>query len=494
MDLEAYDAADATALARAVRRGDTTPEALLETAMTRIEERNAATNAVVHRMYDEARSAVAAGLPDGPFRGVPFLLKDLGAHWAGVPTSGGSRLLRRHVPDTDSEIVLRYRRAGLVVLGKTNTSELGIMGVTEPEAFGATRNPWDLGRTPGGSSGGSAAAVAAGMVPAAHAGDGGGSIRIPASACALVGLKPTRGRTPEEATHGEGWSGLVVQHAVCRSVRDSAGLLDVIAGALPGAWHRASAPERPFAEEVGRDPGRLRIAVCRGSILGRENHPDCMAAVDDAATLLEGLGHHLEEASPPLQRHALVRSYLTIVAANIALEVAAAEALVARAATTDDFEPGTLLLRDVGRRFSAFELVERMHVVEQATATLTAFFDRYDLWLTSTTARPPAQIGAYLPSRAERGLLALLRRAPARRALERVLDELADRQLEALPNTQLFNMTGHPAIGLPLHWNPQGLPIGIQLAAPQGDEATLLRVATQLEQARPWNERRPSFG
>lgn len=491
MDSQAYDAADATALAAAIECGETTPEALLEIAMTRVEERNRAINAVIYRMYDEAKTAIAAGLPNGPFRGVPFLLKDLGANWAGLPTSAGSRLLRRQPALSDSAIVRRYRRAGLVVMGKTNTPELGIMGVTEPQAFGPTRNPWNLGRTPGGSSGGSAAAVAAGIVPAAHASDGGGSIRIPASACGLVGLKPTRGRTSEDAAYGEGWSGLVVSHVVCRSVRDCAGLLDVTAGPLPGARHTLPSPERPFASEVGRDPGRLRIAVHPGSILGRENHPDCVAAVHDAAALLRDLGHEVEVTAPALPRQALVRAYLLIVAANVAAEVSAAEALVGRPVTTDDFEPGTLLLRDVGRKFSAAELVEHLHVVERATVTIVEFFSRYDLWLTSTMARPPAEIGAFLPSAAERGVLALLRRAPAKAALRRILDELADEQIEALPNTQLFNMTGQPAISLPLSWSTQGLPIGVQLAGRFGDEATLLRIAHQLEQARPWADRRP---
>ena len=491
MEFTSYDAADATSLAEAVARGETSPENLLEIAMVRLEERNRAINAVTRTMYDEARAAIAAGLPDGPFRGVPFLLKDLGAHWAGLPTSAGSRLLRQYPAAFDSEIVRRFRRAGLVVIGKTNTPELGIMGVTEPEAFGPTRNPWNLGRTPGGSSGGSGAAVAAGIVPAAHANDGGGSIRIPASACGLVGLKPSRGRTPEDTAYGEGWSGLVSSHVLCRSVRDCAGLLDAIAGPVAGARHALSSPERPFREEVGREPGRLRIAVHPGSILGRENHPDCITAVDDVAALLKDLGHDVELAAPPLPRQALVRAYLTIVSANVAAEVAAAEAIVGRSVTTDDFEPGTLLLRDIGRKASAAELVEHLHVVERAAATLVDFFSRHDLWLTSTMARPPAEIGAFLPSAAERGVLALLRRAPARPALRRVLDELADEQIEALPNTQLFNMTGQPAISLPLHWNAQGLPIGVQLAARFGEEATLLRIAHQLERARPWTDRRP---
>jgi amidase len=492
VDFESYDDADATALAAAVEQGETSPEALLEIAMTRVEERNQAINAVIVRMYDEAKAAIAAGLPEGPFRGVPFLLKDLGAHWAGLPTGSGSRLLRRHPAAADSEIVRRFRRAGLVVIGKTNTPELGIMGVTEPESFGPTRNPWNHGRSPGGSSGGSAAAVAAGIVPAAHANDGGGSIRIPASACGLVGLKPTRGRTPEDTAYGEGWSGLVVSHVVCRSVRDCAGLLDATAGPVAGARHTLPAPERPFADEVGREPGRLRIAVHPGSILGRENHPDCVAAVNEAASLLRDLGHDVELAAPPLPRHALVRAYLSIVSANVAAEVAAAEAMIGRPVTTDDFEPGTLLLRDIGRKCSAAELVEHFHVIERTAFTLSEFFSHHDLWLTSTMARPPAEIGAFLPSRAERGVLAVLRRAPARAALRRVLDELADEQVEALPNTQLFNMTGQPAISLPLHWNGQGLPIGVQLAARFGEEATLLRIAHQLEKARPWADRRPA--
>ena len=289
---------DAVALAELVRRGDASASELVEHALAAIDALDGELNAVVNVMADEARAAVAAPLPEGPLTGVPFLLKDLVVSYAGVPTSSGSRLLDGWTRDYDSEILVRWKRAGLVVVGKTNTPELGSNGSTEPVAYGASCNPWNLGHSTGGSSGGSAAAVAAGIVPAAHANDGGGSIRGPASNCGVVGLKPTRGRNPLGPDAGEMWNGLVAEHVVSRTVRDTALILDCTAGADVGDPYVAPPPARPFIEEVGVDPGRLRVGFSPGTPPAKVAHPESIAAMEGAATLLEGLGHEVEPAEP----------------------------------------------------------------------------------------------------------------------------------------------------------------------------------------------------
>jgi amidase len=487
-----YDEADATALAELVRRGDTSPAELLNTAIERVEARNPAINAVIRPMFDEARRAIVAGLPDGPLRGVPFLLKDLLAHYAGVPTTCGSRLLERWVPTQDSEIVARYKRAGLVIFGKTNTPELGLLGVTEPKLHGATRNPWNTEHTPGGSSGGSAAAVAARMVPAAAAGDGGGSIRIPSSNCGLVGLRPTRGRVPLGPRVGALWSDLVVQHVVTRTVRDSALFLDVGAGPWAGAPHVAPAPERPFVEELGRAPGKLRIAICRETLLPGKLHADNLEAVDGAATLLAELGHEVGDAVPELDREALVRAYLAITSVGTAADVAEGERFAGRSASSDDLEPLTALAAVIGRKMSAATLVAHERAMAVAAWSLACFFERWDVLVTATTARPPAKIGEFDPPPVQQVLMRVVRAMPLRRALDQALEMMAaDPQIRAYPNTQPFNMTGQPAISLPLHWTSGGLPVGVQLVARFGDEATLFRLASQLETAKPWAQRKP---
>lgn len=483
---------DATALAALVRKGEVTPAELVERAIAQIETHNPRVNAVVCRMFDQARAAVAAGLPDGPLRGVPFLLKDLLADCAGVPTTAGSRLFATPVAATDSELTRRYRAAGLVVLGKTNTPELGIMGVTEPELHGATRNPWKATHTPGGSSGGSAAAVAARLVPAAHGGDGGGSIRIPASACGLVGLKPTRGRTPVGPDRGEKWSGYVVQHALTRSVRDSALLLDVTAGPELGSPFHAPAPERPFVEEVGRDPGRLRIAFTLDPLLPGQTHPECRTAVERAAEQLAALGHDVEPARPEFDGEAMADAYLGTVAAHVYGDLAHAERTLGRRVGPGDVELPTWVMREIGRTLSAGRLMA-LHELQAATRwSLARFHERYDLLLTSTTAQPPAEIGALLPTAGERFGLQVLRRLPLTPLLRTAL-RAARKQLQAYPNTQLFNITGQPAISLPVHRTAEGLPVGVQLAARIGGEGLLLRVAAQLEAELRWGDVRPGW-
>jgi len=305
-----YDRYDGLGLAELIRKGEVSAREVCEAAILRIETLNPALNAVIQPMFDLGRRAVETGLPDGPFRGVPYLLKDLVAAYAGVPLTAGSRARRDFIPDRDSELVRRFKQAGLVILGKTNCPEFGLLAVTEPELHGPTRNPWDTGRTPGGSSGGSASAVAAGMTPLASGGDGGGSLRIPASHCGLFGLKPTRGRNPTGPLYGTLWQGAVVEHAITRSVRDSAALLDATCGADAGAPYVIPPPKRPYLEEVSREPGKLKIAFNTRSPIGTEVHPECVRAVEEAARLLEDLGHAVEAAQPDLNGEALAKSYL----------------------------------------------------------------------------------------------------------------------------------------------------------------------------------------
>jgi len=492
MRADEYIEHDATSLAALVRKREVTPAELVERALAQIETHNPRVNAVIRRMGEEARAAVVKGLPDGPLHGVPFLLKDLGAHYGGVPTTAGSRFFANHVPTADAEIVRRHRAAGLVIVGKTNTPELGLMGVTEPELHGPTRNPYDADRTPGGSSGGSGAAVAARMVPAAHAGDGGGSIRIPASACGLVGLKPSRGRTPCGPHPTGRWSGYVVQHVVTRSVRDSALLLDVTAGPEVGSAWYAPAPERPFVEEVGRDPGRLRIAFTTEPLLAGELHPECRAAVERTAERLAALGHDVEPARPQLEREALADAYLSTVAANVYADLTHAEHQLGRRLRPGDVELATWVMREIGRTLGAGRLMQLHTLQHETTYELARFHERYDLLLTATTGCPPARIGELLPTPLERVGLQVLRRLPLRSLLRQAL-VAARKQLEAYPSTQVLNITGQPAISLPVHRTAEGLPVGVQLCAKYGDEATLLRVAAQLEGELRWGEVRPRW-
>ncbi len=488
-----YTSTDALGLAERVRTRQVSPIELVEAAIARIEEVNPRLNAVVHTVYDRARRDAAAPLSPGPFAGVPFLLKDLLALDAGVPTTGSCRFLAGWVPDRDSELVRRFKAAGLVILGKTNTPEMGILPTTEPEMRGPTRNPWDLGRTTGGSSGGSGAAVAARMTPAAHGNDGGGSIRIPASCCGIFGLKPTRARNPLGPYLGEGWHGMVAEHALTVSVRDSAALLDATAGPDVGAPYAAPARERPYLEEVGRDPGRLRVAFTARSLFGEAVHADCVAATADAARLCEKLGHRVEEAEPPIHRESLRKAFLVILAAETAAEIAQAGALTRRRPTAADFEPGTWFLGQVGRKFSAAELALAVREIHLAGRALGRWFEEHDVLLTPTLASPPPRLGELGPQRSDLAALAVLRALPLGPALKKALDQLAEEAFEFAAFTEIANITGQPAMSVPLFWNAEGLPIGVQFVGRFGDEATLFRLAGQLEQERPWAARRPSI-
>ncbi len=491
MRLPEYDRLDAVALAALVARREVTAAELLEAALERADARDKGLGALVARYDDEARARAAGRLPAGPLSGVPFLLKDHLAAWKGHPLTSSSRLLDGFVPPFEAEVVRRLEAAGLVIFGQTNTPELGILGTTEPALRGPTRNPWDRTRSAGGSSGGSAAAVAARIVPAAHGSDGGGSIRIPSSACGVFGLKPTRGRVSHAPSLGESWSGLDTNGVITRSVRDSAALLDLLAGPVPGDPYAAPAPPRPFLAEVGAPPGRLRVAFTRDSLFGRATDPECAAAVEGAARLLEELGHEVVETRPAFSRDALVRAYLVIVAAGVASEVTDAARLTGRRPGPANLEAETWALVAAGRALSAEDLALAQLEIHRASRGIAAFFERHDLLLTSTTAVPALPLGALASGRAERVALRVVSGLRSRALAERLLSEVGARSFDATGNTMLFNETGQPAMSLPLHVTARGLPVGVQVVARTGEEATLFRVAAQVEAARPWAGRAP---
>ena len=463
---------DATALAELVRTREVTPLELVDAAIERIERVNGNLNAVTTTMFDLARSAAHGTLPDGPFRGVPFLLKDLGAAFQGVPMTFGSRYLRDFVPNHDSEIVTRYKRAGLIVIGKTNTPELGIQPTTEPQLHGATKNPWDPSRTPGGSSGGAAAAVASRMVPAAHGTDGGGSIRIPASCCGIFGLKPTRARIPLGPDYGDMFSGLVAAHVLTISVRDSAALLDASCGPEPGDPYAAPPPARRFSEEVGASPGKLRIGLITTTPTGASVHPDCVAAAQDAAKLCDDLGHQVEETKIQLNAEMYSNSFSTLWSAGNAWKIDSMSFAVGRKPEPGELEPQTEILIQMGRRKSAPEYLLAVQIFQVYARRVAALYEKFDVLLTPTLGLPPLPLGSFAPTADDP--VAGLRKAA-----------------EFCPFTPLFNATGQPAMSVPLYWNSEGLPIGSHFAGRFGDEATLFRLARQLEEARPWNERLP---
>ncbi len=489
--MQDYIDCDATELARRVREGEVSSAELVDQAIDAIEALDPKLNAVVHRMYDKARAQARGPLGDGPFAGVPMVVKDFDGFVKDEPFTASTRFLDGFVPDHDATAIARLRDAGLIFLAKTNLPELAILGTTENEWRGPTHNPWKLEHTPGGSSGGSAALVAARAIPVAHGGDGGGSLRIPASACGLVGLKATRGRIPLAPDHGEGWGGYVQWGVLSRSVRDTAALLDVMAGPAPGDPYAAAPPARPYAEEVGADPGKLRVGFVNQSILGKETAKACKDAVAQAARLLSDLGHEVEEASLPIDRDRLAHAYLVQVGVGVAAEIAEMGRWTGKRPTADMFEASTWFLNQVGMTMTGLDLLHARDAVQEAGRQMASFHQRFDLFLGPTLAHPPVRLGELALKPAERAGLAALRSLPVKPAIRLVLAQLAANNFERTPNTQLFNQTGQPAISLPLHWSAEGLPIGVQLAAPMGREDLLIRVASQLEQAAPWIDRKP---
>lgn len=489
-----YAAQDALGLAELVAKGEVSPAELLDEAIARADAHNPKLNALVLRLDDMARQSVKAGLPQGPFHGVPFLLKDLSNALAGVPRSSGSRYFRNFVPDFDSELVRRYKAAGLNIFGKTNTPEFGMTPMTDPELFGSARNPWNTERTPGGSSGGTAAAIAAGIVPMANGGDGGGSIRMPASCCGLVGLKPSRGRIPTGPEMGENWFGLATEHVLTRSVRDCAAALDATGGGEPGAPYAApAAPEGGFLKALEQAPGKLRIAYTTASWLGRGMDPECVAGVEATAKLLQSLGHEVVEADPGVHREDVIFAMGTLVAADAATILRAGEKAMGRKATRQDVEGNTWALAKLGHTFSATELEEAVATLRQLGLHMARFMGDYDILLNSTLGMPPAPVGSLRPKGVEKLALSLINHLPLGAIAKQrsmLIGNFAP-VFDWMCNTPIANATGAPSASLPLHWSSEGLPVGMMFTGRFGDDLTVLQLARQLEQAQPWFDRRP---
>jgi amidase len=492
MNHDEYLQHDATALARRVQAGDLTADELVEIALTRIEVFNPRLNAVVRLMTDDARRSAAKPL-SGSFTGVPFLAKDLGSMYAGHPTSSGSRYLANTVVDWDSELASRVKSTGVSVVGKTNTPEWGLLPVTESALFGPCRNPWDRDLSPGGSSGGAGAAVATGIVPMAGGGDGGGSIRIPASCCGLFGLKPTRGRTPTGPNRGQLWRGATIEHVLTRSVRDSAAMLDATEGPDVGAAFEIAPPTRAYTEEVGAPAGRLKVAWTTTPCVPTDVHPDCIAAVEDAARLLEELGHDVVEDDVPINGQEFSQNFLTVIAGELGADLRDAERFVGRPPGRGDLEPSTRALGLISEALSAQEFARALRGLELLGRQVGTFFEDYDIILTPTLSRPPPPIGTIGSTAAEQAQLRFLGLFGSGRLMKAagLIEKAAQSALDFIPWTPIYNVTGHPAMSVPLFWNSAGLPVGVHFVGRFGREDVLFRLAAQLEEARPWFDRLP---
>ena len=466
---------DATAQAKLVRRGELSAVDLVNASIAQIEKLNPSINAVIATFFERAREQAAAAANDGPFAGVPLLLKDIVAEYEGTSISEGSAFLaNNYVSPKDSELVRRYREAGFIIVGKTNTPEFALLPTTEPAHFGPSRNPWNTEMTTGGSSGGSAAAVAAGMVAAAHGNDGGGSIRVPSSCCGLVGLKPTRGRNSMGPYYGDVANGLLCDHVLTRSVRDTAAILDATAGPAAGDPYWPRTPDRPFAEEVKTKPKRLRIGLGTRPPTGAGAHPDCIAAAEATARLCEELGHEVVEASPNIDGARLYKAFGNVWAGFLCWAIKDWAARTGREPEEQYFELATWRTFLRGERQSSGDYLLAVQALQQISREVAVFYEDHDVWLTPTLAQPPVPLGYF---------------DYARETSKQHIARLA----EFTCFTLIGNATGQPGISLPLHWNDDGLPIGIQFLGRYGDEATLLQIAGQLERANPWAERRPDL-
>ncbi len=465
---------DGMAQAELIRKKEITSLELTEMCIEAIEQLNPQLNAVITPMYDLARERAQSDLPESPFRGLPFLLKDLMAMYKGVRSSAGSRLLSGFVADHDSELTRRYQEAGLVFLGKTNLPEFGLLPTTEPVAFGPTHNPWDLGHTPGGSSGGSAAAVAARIVPMAHANDGGGSIRIPAACCGLFGMKPTRARNPLGPQFTEIIGGLVMEHIVSRSVRDSAAMLDLTAGPAPGDPYYAPPQERPFLEETKIDPGKLKIAYSLQTPLGGAMSEEATSSLKHALSLLKDLGHELVEVQLPISMspEQIMQSFTVIWATGATTTLGLLKQMMNIEPQPEMVEPLTWAFYEIAQKTSATDYELARIASQKISREIGVFFEKIDVWLSPTLAEPPVKLGVF-EQNPDHPLAAFQRAS------------------EFAPFTALFNITGQPAASVPLYWTEAGLPLGTQFVSKFGDEATLFRLAAQLEKAQPWADKLP---
>ena len=489
-----YDLFDGLGLANLVKTRVISPVELVNAAIERIEQFNPKINAVIHKMYDQALTQAKKSRQSGVFQGVPFLLKDLLADCKGTSLQFGSRFAEGWISPHDSEMVRRMKNAGLIILGKTNTPEFGLSPVTEPELFGPTHNPWNVKFASGGSSGGSAAAVAARMVPMAHGGDGAGSIRIPSAYCGTFGLKPSRGRTPTGPTVMRIWQGMVVEHVITRTVRDSAAMLDVLAGYELGSPISLHKPEKSFLSELENPPAQLRIAVTStpffpGEIVSLEYKN----ALKKTATLCETLGHHVEEVTLKINHQDVLLAYMIVIAADTAAGIKMLADAMEDQADYSKLETATAVLCEVGDHFSAKDFVWASHVLDMTGRKLAEFFVNYDILLSPTMGMQPPRIGELHPHLWEQNVLEFLRRIPYGPFLRKLTKQMASKFFAFTPFTPLFNMTGQPAMSVPLFWDQQGLPIGMHFAGRLGEELTLLQLAAQLEQVSPWDNKRPEM-
>ena len=473
MGISEYASYDGLGLAELVRRKEVSAVDLAEEAISRIEKHNPALNAVVTKIYDRGREA-AKRPASGPFEGVPFLLKDILGDLEGVPTQNGSRFLSGIPAPHDATLTARFKQSGVVILGKTNVPECGLLPTTESALYGPARNPWNIDYSTGGSSGGSAAAVAAGIVPIAHANDGGGSIRIPAACCGLVGLKPTRARNPLGPDMGDIMGGLIHEHIVSRSVRDTAAMLDCTSGPELGDPYFAPPNERPFAEAAGRKTGKLRIAYSVTDTAGKKVHPECVKGIEETAKLLRDLGHEVEEAAPPLTNEILSQSFMALWASGLALQIDGFAMVTGKQPNDNEIEGLTWGLYQAGKQVTAVQYQMAIAQMQGMSRAVAHFMERYDAWMTPTLGAPPLKIGT----------IDIHERDPVK-AFEPIIDYV--------PFTAIENATGQPAISLPLHWTEDGLPVGIMFAGRFGDEAGLIRLAAQLEEARPWKDKHPKI-
>lgn len=493
MGFEEYDAYDGLGLAELVRTGQVRSRELVEECMARIEHVNPRINAVVRSLYDRARAESEEGLGKGAFAGVPFLVKDLIQWIPGVPTEMGSVFWKGWTPKTATNLYMRWREAGVIPVAKTATSELGLLPVVETELCGKTRNPWNLDRTSGGSSGGSGASVAAGVVPFASGGDGGGSIRIPASCCGVFGHKPSRARNPVGPTASEHWSGFVSEHVISRSVRDSAAMLDATHGPDETAPYFAAPIEGTFLEATKRDPQPLRIAFHSEPAFPSTIHSDCRAAVEDAARLCEELGHHVQEVSPGHDPAALSRSLVIVFGSNVAAEIKEAERIVGRRATSHDFQLTTWISHMVGKAVSAQDFLVALRSLQAEARRLARVYRDYDLVLTPTLGTPPIEVGSLEPAGVDAVVQKLFAATGWSAPLSnpKLIDRAAETTFSFVPFTPIANITGQPAMSVPLYWNAEDLPIGVMFAGRPRDETVMFSLAAQLERARPWRDRRP---
>jgi amidase len=464
-----YAKYDGLGLAELVAKKKVKASELVDEAIARAQRLNPKLNFVVFADYARARAA-AKGKLKGPFAGVPFFLKDIMATAEGMPTRQAARFIPAMKPDHDSTLTARFKAAGLICLGKTNVPEFGLVPTTESKLYGPARNPWDIERSPGGSSGGSAVAVAASVVPLAHANDGGGSIRIPASACGLVGLKPTRGRTSFGPDFTDSIDGLANELVVSRSVRDTAAALDAVAGNIMGDTYWAPPKPDSYLDAMKRKPKPLRVAFSTKKLDGTPLHPDCVAAVKAAAKLCEQQGHHVEEAAPALDQATLVPAFMALWGANLAAGIDGIAMLTGQEPARQLFEGLTWGIYQAGKQVPASAYLLAKMAIQQATIAAAKFHETYDVWLSATLGLPPVKLGTFDMEEED----PVKSFAPL---------------IDYVPFTAMQNVTGQPAINLPLHWNKEGLPIGVQFVGRFGDEITLLKLAAQLEKAAPWAHR-----